>query len=140
MDFYELLTITGQEAIHAAMDLAPREKDFLTHFQQLSRQYPREIARGALETAILSINRHIGRRPIATFGSSDGDLQMIQWTISGPGARFALIVHHTDAEREYAYDRETSIGRLDKALDAAKERGWTVVDMHRDWKRVFPVD
>jgi hypothetical protein len=88
----------------------------------------------------VGINRHIGRRPIAAFGNSDGDLQMIQWTISGPGPRFALIVHHTDAKREYAYDRESSIGRLDKTLDAAKERGWTVVDMQRDWGRVFPVD
>jgi phosphoserine phosphatase len=88
----------------------------------------------------VGINRHIGRRPIAAFGNSDGDLQMIQWTTAGPGARFALIVHHTDAEREYAYDRESSIGRLDKALDAVKEHGWIIVDMQRDWRLVFPVD
>jgi haloacid dehalogenase-like hydrolase len=77
----------------------------------------------------VGINEHIGRRPIATFGNSDGDLQMLQYTMGGGGARFALIVHHTDAEREWAYDRTSSIGRLDKALDEAHAKGWTVVDM-----------
>jgi hypothetical protein len=86
----------------------------------------------------VGIQMHIGRRPIAAFGNSDGDLQMLQWTTAGPGPRFGLIVHHTDADREYAYDRQTPIGRLDKALDQAKAQGWTVVDMKKDWKRVFP--
>ena len=86
----------------------------------------------------VGIQMHIGRRPIAAFGNSDGDLQMIQWTTAGPGARFGLIVHHTDADREYAYDRQSSIGRLDKALDEAGRHGWTVVDMKQDWKRIFP--
>ncbi len=86
----------------------------------------------------VGIQTHIGRRPIAAFGNSDGDLQMLQWTIAGPGARFALIVHHTDAEREWAYDRQSHVGRLDKAWDEAGARGWTVVDMKEDWKRVFP--
>ena len=83
------------------------------------------------------INRFIGRRPIFAFGNSDGDLQMLQWTVAGPGARFAGIVHHTDAEREYAYDRQSKIGKLDKAWDEAKAKGWTVVDMKQDWKTVF---
>ena len=86
----------------------------------------------------VGINQHIGRRPIASFGNSDGDLQMIQWTTAGSGARFGLIVHHTDAEREYAYDRQSAVGRLDKALEAASKHGWTVVDMKQDWKRIFP--
>jgi hypothetical protein len=86
----------------------------------------------------VGIHMHIGRRPIAAFGNSDGDLQMIQWTTAGSGARFGLIVHHTDAEREFAYDRESAIGRLDKALEEAKKHGWTVVDMKQDWKRIFP--
>ena len=86
----------------------------------------------------VGIHMHIGRRPIAAFGNSDGDLQMIQWTTAGPGARFGLIVHHTDAEREYAYDRQSSVGRLDKALDEAGSQGWTLVDMKQDWKRIFP--
>jgi hypothetical protein len=86
----------------------------------------------------VGINSHIGRRPIAAFGNSDGDLQMLQWTAAGDGARFCLIVHHTDAEREWAYDRESQIGRLDKALDEGTTRGWTIVDMKRDWSRVFP--
>jgi phosphoserine phosphatase len=86
----------------------------------------------------VGINQHIGRRPIAAFGNSDGDLQMLQWTTAGTGARLALIVHHTDAEREWAYDRASSIGQLDKALDEAQAKGWTVVDMKKDWKRVFP--
>ena len=86
----------------------------------------------------IGINAHIGRRPIAAFGNSDGDLQMLQWTTAGPGPRFGLIVHHTDAEREWAYDRTSSIGRLDKALDEAQTRGWTVVDMKSDWKTIYP--
>jgi hypothetical protein len=86
------------------------------------------------------INRFIGRRPIFAFGNSDGDLQMLQWTAAGGGARFMGVVHHTDAEREYAYDRQSHIGKLDKALDEAKTRGWTVVDMKGDWKRIFPFD
>jgi hypothetical protein len=86
----------------------------------------------------VGINRFIGRRPIFAFGNSDGDLQMLQWTTAGSGARFGGIVHHTDAEREYAYDRQSRIGKLDKALDAAKAGGWSVVDMKKDWKDVFP--
>ena len=86
----------------------------------------------------VAINLHIGRRPVAAFGNSDGDLQMLQWTVAGEGPRFALYVRHTDAEREWAYDRESSIGRLDKGLDAAKAGGWTVVDMQKDWQTIFP--
>lgn len=86
----------------------------------------------------VGINQHIGQRPIAAFGNSDGDLQMLQWTTAGDGPRFGLIVHHTDAEREYAYDRKSSFGHLDKALDAAAGQGWTVVDMKSDWKTIFP--
>jgi phosphoserine phosphatase len=85
----------------------------------------------------VAINQHIGRRPIAAFGNSDGDLQMLQWTTAGAGSRFALIVHHTDAEREWSYDRKSHIGQLDKSLDEAQARGWTVVDMKHDWKTVF---
>lgn len=86
----------------------------------------------------VGINMIIGRRPILAFGNSDGDLQMLQWTMAGSGARFAGIVHHTDAAREYAYDRPSKIGKLDKALDEAKAKGWAVVDMKQDWKTVFP--
>ena len=86
----------------------------------------------------VGINQHIGRRPIAAFGNSDGDLQMLQWTCLTDGKRFCLYVHHTDAEREWAYDRNSRIGRLDKGLDEAKTRGWTVVDMKRDWKIIYP--
>ena len=88
----------------------------------------------------VGINQHIGRRPIAAFGNSDGDLQMLQWTSAGDGARFALLIHHTDAEREWAYDRKSSIGRLDKALDEAHVKGWTVVDMKKDWKVIYPFE
>jgi len=85
----------------------------------------------------VGINKFIGRRPVFTFGNSDGDHQMLQWTAAGTGPRFMGIVHHTDAEREFAYDRQSSIGRLDKALDEAAEKGWTVVDMKSEWRRVF---
>ncbi len=86
----------------------------------------------------VGIHEHIGRRPIAAFGNSDGDLQMLQYTAAGPGRRFCLIVHHTDGDREWAYDRESSVGRLDQALDAARTNGWTVVDMKREWKSIYP--
>jgi phosphoglycolate phosphatase-like HAD superfamily hydrolase len=86
----------------------------------------------------VGINRFIGRRPIFAFGNSDGDLQMLQWTAAGAGARFMGLVQHTDAEREYGYDRQSKIGKLDKALDEAVAKGWTVVDMKRDWKTIFP--
>lgn len=86
----------------------------------------------------VGINQHIGQRPIAAFGNSDGDYQMLDWTTAGEGARLGLIVHHTDAEREYAYDRESTFGRLDKALTDAPAKGWIVVDMKNDWKDVFP--
>ncbi len=85
----------------------------------------------------VGINRFIGRHPIFAFGNSDGDHQMLQYTAAGEGARFMGIVHHTDAEREYAYDRQSHIGKLDKALDEGLQRGWTIVDMKRDWKKVF---
>lgn len=86
----------------------------------------------------VGIQRHIGRRPIAAFGNSDGDLQMLEWSCSPPGARLCLLVHHTDAEREWAYDQTSRVGRLDKALDEATARGWAIVDMKQDWKTVFP--
>jgi hypothetical protein len=86
----------------------------------------------------VGINEHIGLRPIAAFGNSDGDMQMLQWTTGGSGARFGLIVHHTDAVREWAYDRKSSIGHLEKALDAAPTEGWTVMNMKDDWKTIFP--
>jgi hypothetical protein len=88
----------------------------------------------------VGIQQHIGRRPIAAFGNSDGDLQMLQWTTAGQGPRFALYVHHTDAEREWAYDRKSSVGSLDKGLDEAQARGWTVVDMKQDWKVIYPFE
>jgi phosphoserine phosphatase len=88
----------------------------------------------------VGIQKFIGRRPIAAFGNSDGDLQMLQWATAGDGPRFALIVHHTDGTREWAYDRESSIGHLDKALDAASQGGWTVVDMKTDWKVIYPFE
>lgn len=85
----------------------------------------------------VAIQRQIGRRPLMAFGNSDGDFEMLEWTTSGPGPRFGLIVHHTDPDREYAYDRESHVGKLDRALDEAPRRGWTVVDMRIDWKVLF---
>src|SRR5262245_8113761 len=85
----------------------------------------------------VGINRFIGRRPIFAFGNSAGDQQMLEWTAAGSGARFMGLVHHTDAQREWAYDRPSSIVQLDKALDEAKAKNWTIVDMKADWKKVF---
>jgi len=85
----------------------------------------------------VGINRFIGRRPLFAFGNSDGDLEMLQWTAASGGARFMGLVHHTDAEREFADDRKSSFGRLDKALDEARAKGWCVVDTKTDWRRIF---
>src|SRR5262249_48553581 len=85
----------------------------------------------------VGIQRFIGRRPIFAFGNSDGDKEMLEWTAAGDGPRFMALVHHTDAEREYAYDRKSHIGQLDKAWDEAMARKWTVVDMKKDWRQVF---
>ena len=87
----------------------------------------------------VAIQSHIGRRPIAAFGNSDGDLQMLQWTGAGTGARFCLIVRHTDAEREWNYD-VSPLGKLEKGLEEAKAKNWTVVDMKQDWKVIFPFE
>lgn len=84
------------------------------------------------------IHEHIGRRPLAAFGNSDGDFQMLEWTTSGRDPAFGLIVHHDDAEREYAYDRESIVGKLDRASTEAPQRGWIVVSMKNDWNRIFP--
>ena len=86
----------------------------------------------------VGIHRFIGRRPIAAFGNSDGDLQMLQWSAAGSGPNLEVLVHHTDAEREWAYGRDSHIGRLDAALDEANDKGWLVIDMQRDWKNIFP--
>jgi len=88
----------------------------------------------------LGINKFIGRRPIFASGNSDGDLQMLQWTAAGEGPRFMLYVHHTDSVREWAYDRDSHIGRLDKGLDEAMDKGWTVIDMAKDWKVIYPFE
>lgn len=85
----------------------------------------------------VGIDNHIGRRPIASCGNSDGDLQMLQWTTAGKGARLAMLIHHTDAGREWAYDRNSANGKLDHALDEATTKGWIVVDMKSDWKVVY---
>jgi hypothetical protein len=86
----------------------------------------------------VAIQQHIGRRPIMAFGNSDGDFQMLEWTTAGAGPRFGMIVHHDDAAREFAYDRQSPIGRLDKGLDEGPKRGWTVLSMKDDWKSIHP--
>jgi hypothetical protein len=86
----------------------------------------------------IGIHHAIGRQPVMAFGNSDGDLQMLQWTMAGEGARFAALVHHTDDKRETAYDRKSHVGQLDKAMDEAKANGWTLIDMKNEWKRIYP--
>ena len=86
----------------------------------------------------VAINTHIGRRPIAAFGNSDGDFAMLEWVTSGPGARFGLLVHHDDAEREFAYDRDAGLARLARGLDEGPPRGWTIARVKTDWEVVFP--
>ena len=88
----------------------------------------------------VGINQHIGRRPIMAFGNSDGDFEMLEWTTSGTGLRFGLLIHHTDDIREWAYDRDSHIGRLDRGLDEGPRRGWTIVNIKDDWKVIFPFE
>jgi hypothetical protein len=88
----------------------------------------------------VGIYKFIGRRPIFAAGNSDGDLQMLQWVTGGKGPRFGMIVHHTDEKREWGYDRQSAVGKLDKALDAAKDAQWTLVDMKWDWRRIYPFE
>jgi phosphoglycolate phosphatase-like HAD superfamily hydrolase len=88
----------------------------------------------------VGIHSQIGRRPIAAFGNSDGDFEMLEWTTSAPGLRLGMIVHHTDGEREYAYDRKSMVGKLDKGLDEAKQRGWGVINMKQDWRKIYSFD
>jgi phosphoserine phosphatase len=92
------------------------------------------------EGKVVGIQKFIGRRPIAAFGNSDSDLPMVQWTLAGEGRRLGMIVHHTDGEREYAYDRESSVGRLARGIDEAATGGWLLIDMQRDWMHVFPFE
>jgi phosphoglycolate phosphatase-like HAD superfamily hydrolase len=86
----------------------------------------------------VGIQRHIGRRPVFAAGNSDGDFQMLEWTTAGHGPRFGMIIHHTDTEREFAYDRESHVGKLAKGLDEGPKRGWSIVSMKDDWKTIFP--
>ena len=86
----------------------------------------------------VGMRRFIGRRPIASFGNSDGDFQMLEWTTSGEGPRLGVLIHHTDADREWAYDRGSHIGGLERGLDEADERGWVLVDMANDWATIYP--
>ena len=86
------------------------------------------------------INKFIGRRPILAAGNSDGDYEMLCWVMAGHGPHFAMIIHHTDADREYAYDRKSDFGKLDKALDEAESRNWLLVDMKADWKKIYAFD
>jgi phosphoserine phosphatase len=117
---------------------------FVTQFQMRDEGKPILVRQPKIEFIDdgpgkpVSINKFIGRRPILAFGNSDGDQQMLQWTAAGSGARLMGLVHHTDAEREWAYDRKSHIGRLDKALDEATARGWVVVDMKQSWKVIYP--
>jgi len=86
----------------------------------------------------VGIHQHIGRRPVIAAGNSDGDFQMLEWTTAGKGARLGILIHHDDGEREYAYDRDSRIGKLARGLDEAEARGWLLVSMREDWKTIFP--
>lgn len=117
---------------------------FVTRFQMETGGTPVLIREAKIEFVDdgpgkpVGIQRFIGRRPIFAFGNSDGDQQMLEWTAAGAGAKFMGLVHHTDAEREWAYDRQSHIGKLDKALDEALAKKWVVVDMKKDWKQIYP--
>ncbi len=130
----ELYGIPPEQVIGSSLEMELVMRDGKQELMRL----PKLLSFNNENAKPINISRHIGRRPIAAFGNSDGDLQMLQWTTDGEGARFGLFVRHTDADREWSYDRKSSIGKLNKGLDEAEVRGWTVVDMKRDWKRIFP--
>jgi phosphoglycolate phosphatase-like HAD superfamily hydrolase len=117
---------------------------FVTQFQMARDGKPSLMRQAKLEFLDdgpgkpVAINKFIGRRPILAFGNSDGDQQMLQWTAAGRGRRLMGLVHHTDGEREWAYDRKSHVGRLDKALDEGLAKAWVVVDMKRDWRVIYP--
>ena len=130
-----------------SITLRPDPRPILLHVDQ----HPAAL-RGLVEPAIeladvtvpivgklpLAIEARIGKRPILAAGNSDGDFQMLEWTTAGKGPRLGLIVHHTDGEREFAYDRDSHVGQLDRGLDEAAARGWVLIDMKQDWVRIWP--
>ena len=132
----EVYGIAPEQVIGTTLGSRFEDRDGKLSIQRLPKLVHNDDGPGKPE----SIDSIIGRRPILAFGNSDGDLQMLQWTTAGKGLRFAGLVHHTDARREWAYDRESKVGRLDKALDEAKSKDWVVVDMAKEWKRIYPFD
>lgn len=132
----EVYGIPPEQVIGTTLDAAFQDQQGKLSIQRLPKVLHNDDGPGKP----VSIDSIIGRRPLLAFGNSDGDLQMLQWTMAGKGRRFAALVHHTDAQREWAYDRKSSVGRLDKALDQAQAKGWTVVDMVSEWRRVHPFE
>ncbi|MDU4251890.1 HAD family hydrolase [Pseudomonas sp.] len=132
----EVYGIPPEQVIGTTLGSRFEDRDGQLSIQRLPKLVHNDDGPGKPE----SIDSIIGRRPILAFGNSDGDLQMLQWTTAGKGLRFAGLVHHTDEKREWAYDRQSKVGRLDKALDIARNKGWVVVDMAREWKRIYPFD
>ncbi|AGI24303.1 nonspecific acid phosphatase [Pseudomonas sp. ATCC 13867] len=132
----EVYGIPPEQVIGTTLGSRFEDRDGQLSIQRLPKLVHSDDGPGKPE----SIDSIIGRRPILAFGNSDGDLQMLQWTAAGQGKRLAALVHHTDGKREWAYDRESKVGRLDKALDTAKSKGWVVVDMATEWKRIYPFD
>lgn len=132
----EVYGIPPEQVIGTTLGSRFEDRDGVLSIQRLPKLIHNDDGPGKPE----SIDSIIGRRPILAFGNSDGDLQMLQWTMAGKGLRFAGLVHHTDAQREWAYDRQSKVGRLDKALDVAKSKQWAVVDMTTEWKRIYPFD
>lgn len=132
----EVYGIPPEQVIGTTLGSRFEDRDGRLSIQRLPQLVHNDDGPGKPE----SIDSIIGRRPILAFGNSDGDLQMLQWTLAGKGLRFAGLVHHTDAQREWAYDRQSQVGRLDKALDQARDKGWVVVDMATEWTRIHPFD
>lgn len=132
----EVYGIPPEQVIGTTLGSRFEDRDGQLSIQRLPKLVHNDDGPGKPE----SIDSIIGRRPILAFGNSDGDLQMLQWTVAGKGKRLAALVHHTDGKREWAYDRESMVGRLDKALDEARAKDWVVVDMATEWKRIYPLD
>lgn len=130
----EIYGVPPEQVIGSSIEITYEVRDGQP---QIARQ-PKIYFINDKEGKPVAISRHVGKRPLAAFGNSDGDFQMLEWTTAGDSPRFAAIVHHTDADREWAYDRESHVGQLVRGLDEAEERNWVLIDMKNDWNIVFP--
>lgn len=139
-ELMELLMVTHAGMTTEAFEQIVRDWIGTATHPTTGRRYTDMVYQPMQAGKPVGIQQHIGRRPVLAFGNSDGDFEMLEWTTAGASARLGLLVHHDDAEREFAYDRDSSVGKLARGLDEGPRRGWTLVSIKADWRRVYPAD